>query len=79
LAQIRERVEAEGMMTPPIDILEIASRRLHDAHERLRWCAYAQHSEWATVMRNDALFAVNLAEGDMLKARGFGRWLDDHQ
>jgi hypothetical protein len=35
MAQVRERVEAEGMMTPPIDILEIAATLLENAQARL--------------------------------------------
>jgi len=50
-------------MTPPIDILEVASRMAYEARERWRWFQASQWSESTKIESDNAALAVSIAEG----------------
>ena len=67
------------MMTPPIDILEIAADRVHWMRQRLMNLGWSQACVATTRAYEQTLYELSLAEHDLTKARDLGQHIDDHQ
>lgn len=64
-------------MTPPIDILDIASERVHRIREKLLAIGWSQSCPATTRAYEQALYELALAERDISKARDLGQAIDD--
>ena len=52
-------------LAPPIDLLEIASARLHDARMRHRWALQSQASSEVSYICDEAMLDIVLAARDV--------------